>query len=145
MTVYNIQPMGAVRLSRQDKFDPSDKAKRYFEYGRQVRLLNIELPPVPRIIFTLPMPPSWSKKKRAAMNGQPHLVKPDCDNLLKGLQDSIFYKRDDAHIWCSWIEKRWGVEGSIEITALPTNISSLLAEIGHKAVKLTWEIDTNEF
>ncbi|MCR4339433.1 MAG: RusA family crossover junction endodeoxyribonuclease, partial [Gemmatimonadaceae bacterium] len=35
--------------------------------------------------FRLPMPPSWSNKKRLAMIGQPHAQKPDIDNLLKAV------------------------------------------------------------
>lgn len=127
MTIYNIEPMGAVRLSRQDKFAPSKRANKYFRYGADIRALGVTMPEVPRLVFTLPMPPSWSKKKKDLMRGKPHLSKPDCDNLLKGLQDSIYYKRDDAHVWCGWMEKRWGDEGSIEITELPAEFPAWLA------------------
>ena len=33
------------------------------------------------VSFIMPMPKSWSKKKRAAMDGKPHTARPDIDNL----------------------------------------------------------------
>lgn len=35
------------------------------------------------------MPASWSQKKRAAMNGQPHTQRPDLDNIQKALLDGM--------------------------------------------------------
>ncbi|MBT9425870.1 RusA family crossover junction endodeoxyribonuclease [Enterobacter oligotrophicus] len=59
------------------------------------------------------MPKSWSKKKRTAMYGQPHQVKPDLDNLTKSLLDALF--EDDAHIWDARTSKIWGETGMIII------------------------------
>jgi Holliday junction resolvase RusA-like endonuclease len=39
--------------------------------------------------FDIPMPKSWSKKKRALMAGTPHTSKPDLDNLLKTVKDAL--------------------------------------------------------
>ncbi len=65
------------------------------------------------ITFVLPMPPSWSKKKRDAMDGQPHQQKPDLDNLKKSLLDALF--EDDSHIWDARTSKVWGETGMIII------------------------------
>ncbi len=49
------------------------------------------------IIFVMPIPKSWSKKKREAIVGQPHICKPDTDNLLKSVLDALegtIYKND---------------------------------------------------
>ena len=49
------------------------------------------------IIFVMPIPNSWSKKKRIASVGQPHISKPDPDNLLKSVLDALegtIYKND---------------------------------------------------
>ena len=60
------------------------------------------------------MPKSWSRKKREQLDGQPHLQKPDLDNLAKALLDAFYRDRDDAHVWrFSAIEKRWAEEGCI--------------------------------
>jgi Holliday junction resolvase RusA-like endonuclease len=58
------------------------------------------------------MPQSWSKKKRVAMDGQPHQQKPDLDNLTKSLLDALF--EDDSHLG-HWTSKLWGETGMIVI------------------------------
>jgi len=59
------------------------------------------------------MPGSWSKKKRALMDGKPHMQKPDWDNLGKAISDAIY--KDDSGIYDIWITKFWGFEGKIII------------------------------
>ena len=61
----------------------------------------------------MPMPASWSAKKRAEMDGQPHTVRGDIDNICKALLDSVF--ENDAHIWEIHASKIWGFTGAIEI------------------------------
>lgn len=64
--------------------------------------------------FYIPMPKSWSKKKREAMRGERHQQKPDLSNLVKAVEDALLV--DDCKIWkYKDIEKRWADEGSIEI------------------------------
>ena len=49
------------------------------------------------VVFIMPIPKSWSKKKREASIGQPHICKPDTDNLLKSVLDALegtIYKND---------------------------------------------------
>lgn len=89
---------------------------RYHAFENEVKLRKVEIPEIPKIVFHIPMPPSWSEKKKKAHDGQPHRVKPDLDNLLKTVGDSVF--KNDAHIWCGWSEKRWSRTGAIEIVAL---------------------------
>ena len=47
------------------------------------------------------------------MDGQPHRVRPDTDNLWKSVGDSVF--ENDAHIHEIHASKVWAVEGAIEI------------------------------
>lgn len=65
------------------------------------------------IIFYIPMPRSWSKKKRNEMNGKPHRQRPDTDNLFKALADAIY--GDDSHIHDVRISKVWSEKGRIAI------------------------------
>jgi Holliday junction resolvase RusA-like endonuclease len=65
------------------------------------------------LIYYLPIPPSWSKKKRAAMLGQKHQQRPDCDNITKFFKDALL--EEDCTVWREWAEKRWGEEGYIEV------------------------------
>jgi len=111
---YNITPMGKPRMTRADKWKKRPEVLRYRAFCDHVRLLGVELPEAgAHITFILPMPPSWSKKKRQEMAGKPHQQKPDKDNLEKALMDAIY--ADDAHIWDSRVTKRWGEVGQIII------------------------------
>ena len=87
---------------------------RYWAFKDEVRLNKITLPESGfHVIFTIPMPKSWSKKRKDEMNGKPHQKRPDKDNLEKALLDSIF--EEDCMIWDSRVSKVWGESGSIEI------------------------------
>jgi len=66
--------------------------------------------------FDMPMPVSWSKRRRNEMRGKPHRQRPDLDNMLKALTDAAM-PDDDSGIWhIAEIEKRWADEGSITLT-----------------------------
>ncbi|KNE88062.1 hypothetical protein PSTG_18543, partial [Puccinia striiformis f. sp. tritici PST-78] len=72
-----------------------------------MRLHRISLPECGyHVTFVLPMPDSWSKKKRTEMAGKPHQQKPDKDNLEKALLDAIF--EDDCRILDGRVTKVWG-------------------------------------
>ncbi len=51
------------------------------------------------------IPKSWSKKKKAAMMGQPHRQKPDRDNIDKAILDALF--PEDKTISSGLIAKFW--------------------------------------
>lgn len=44
------------------------------------------------IVVAMPMPKSWTKKKKRAMAYCKHKSKPDSDNIYKNITDAIFYK-----------------------------------------------------
>jgi Holliday junction resolvase RusA-like endonuclease len=58
------------------------------------------------------MPPSWSKKKRVAMAGQPHKNKPDLDNLIKAFKDALCDDDSFVHTY-EKMTKVWGEQGCI--------------------------------
>ena len=119
MTALRLElvPMAAPRLSRRDAWAPSAAASRYFAYRAELCMLAQQAGYEPgdalAVTFYLPMPASWSQRKRRQMDGQPHQQKPDTDNLLKGFCDALL--ADDAHVWDMHARKRWAVEGAIEI------------------------------
>jgi len=114
MKIYEITAMGKPRMTRADRWKKRDCVMRYWEFKDKVRELGIIVPESGSWIkFYLPMPVSWPKKKREAMLGQPHKIKPDKDNLEKALLDSIY--DSDAHIWDSRVSKYWSVKGMITI------------------------------
>lgn len=114
MPKYIITPVGKPRMTRADKWKQRPPVMRYRMFCDEARLHGIRVPENGvHITFVLPMPQSWSKKKRASMDGQPHQQKPDLDNLTKSLLDALF--EDDSHIWDARTSKIWGETGMIII------------------------------
>ena len=115
-TEYGINPVAKPRMTRADKWKKRKCVMKYRNFCDQVRMSGLILPPAGyHVIFILPMPkyPSWSKKKRVAMDGQPHQQTPDKDNLEKALLDALF--QNDAHIWDGRVTKLWGYSGKIVV------------------------------
>lgn len=113
-SVYRITPMGKPRMTQRDRWKKRPVVLRYREFCDQARSLGITLlPSGSHVVFVLPMPASWSKRRKAEMNCQPHQGKPDVDNMIKALMDAIF--GEDQHIWDVRISKVWGYKGAILI------------------------------
>lgn len=70
---------------------------------------------------TFAIPPSWSKKKRAAALGQPHTQKPDLDNITKALLDGLnrIAFADDSQVAEQILCKRWGETAETHVTVEP--------------------------
>lgn len=120
--LYPITPCPKPRMTQQDKWlgKPGRKAMRpavarYWAFKDEVRyrIKGVELHGA-SVLFYLPMPQSWSKKKRAEMCGEWHFQRPDLSNLLKALEDAMY--GEDSHIALyGRLEKRWAEEGAILI------------------------------
>lgn len=111
---YPITPVPKPRMTQRDKWKKRPNVTRYRAYCDEVRLRGIKLPDCGyHVVFVLPMPKSWSKKKRDKMDGQPHQQTPDKDNLEKALLDAIF--TDDSTVWDGRVSKIWGIQGKIII------------------------------
>lgn len=105
-------------MTQRDKWldPPRPRVARYFAYREILKVFNIEIPPNVKLVeldFVIPMPKSWSKKKKTEMLEQLHRQKPDIDNLIKAFLDSIC--GDDAYVPAVLACKSWGNEGSIEV------------------------------
>jgi Holliday junction resolvase RusA-like endonuclease len=126
--LFDVIPMGAPRLSQSDKWktnpnhaDPNKRQRKvvtnYFAYKnaltKQAELMNFQLRQVLDALYLIPMPNSWSNKKKERMNGMPCEVKPDTDNITKGVKDT--FRKNDSDIWYEKAEKRWAFKGSIII------------------------------
>ncbi|RKZ82922.1 MAG: RusA family crossover junction endodeoxyribonuclease [Gammaproteobacteria bacterium] len=112
----DITPVPKPRQTRADKWKKRPSVLRYRAFADEIRL-NL-----PRdldfnnstIVFLLPMPKSWSKKKKGAMNHSPHTQKPDLDNLIKALLDA--HLSDDSGIHSlRYVRKIWAYTGEIWI------------------------------
>ena len=109
--VYNIVPNTKPRMTRSDKWKQRPCVMKYRAFKDEVRLNKVELPESYHVVFVMPMPGSWSKKKRATMDNQPHKQTPDKDNMEKALLDAIY--GDDSHKWDGRVTKVWGKVGQI--------------------------------
>lgn len=112
--IYDITPMGKPRMTQRDRWKKRPVVLRYHAFKDEVRLKKVELPESYHIIFVLPMPKTWSKKKKEAMKGTAHQQTPDKDNLEKALLDALH--TNDAHIWTGCVSKIWGYEGKIIVS-----------------------------
>jgi Holliday junction resolvase RusA-like endonuclease len=126
--LFNVIPMGAVRMTQSDKWrtnpnhpDPNkrqrESVRAYFKFKNdlfdQALEMKFELTLFLDAIYFMPMPQSWSEKKKEAMVGMPCKVRPDTDNITKGVKDAL--KVEDGDIWWEKAEKRWAYYGSILI------------------------------
>lgn len=113
MKSYAITPVPKPRMVRSDAWKKRPAVMRYWAFKDKVRELGIELQSPCKITFYLPMPPSWSKRKKADFCGKPHMNKPDLDNMVKAIFDSVF--SEDAHMWSFAAEKYWAETPSITV------------------------------
>ncbi len=124
--IFDVIPMGAVRMTQSDRWktnpnhpDPKkrqrDSVTRYFAFKQlltvQAKQAKFTLGNFLDAVYLIPMPASWSKKKKAEMVGKPCMVKPDLDNITKAVKDTL--KLNDSDIWWEKAEKRWAYKGSI--------------------------------
>lgn len=115
MIYLPITPVGKPRMTQRDKWQQRPAVMRYRAYGDELRLQlpGYEVPDHLQIIFYLPMPKSWSNKKRESMRNRPCKSKPDIDNLLKAFLDHL--APDDAYVYRVEMAKFWADEGGIKI------------------------------
>jgi hypothetical protein len=77
---YPITPVPKPRQTRQDRWKKRPSVVRYRDFADECRRLGIHVPESGCTVrFGLPMPKSWSKKKRQGMNGRAHQQTPDVD------------------------------------------------------------------
>lgn len=105
-------PCPKPRMTRSDRWRKRPSVLRYRAWAdkaRQNAQAAVGRGKLPgnrvEIVAYFEMPKSWSKKKKAEMAGRPHRVKPDLDNVIKGL-DAIF-PDNDSMIHQITACKRW--------------------------------------
>jgi len=113
--IIEIDPIGAPRQTRRDAWKPSPAVVRYRAWKDKFvpacEAAGWVLGPVFRAEFEIAMPKSWSKKKRADMDGKPHQQKIDVDNGIKACLDA--FGRDDSFVHTVHVSKRWAEKGRI--------------------------------
>lgn len=102
--IINIPPCPKPRMTRRDKWSNTrtKQASKYFKWKDLFVLLckqNDFAPTntLPNIRFEFEPAKSASKARRAYLIGKPHEFKPDIDNCLKSILDSIFNNDQKVH------------------------------------------------
>ena len=115
----NVAPCSKPRMTRADKWKKRQCVTKFFAFRdaiKQSSIHNIALESFD-IEFHIPMPKSWSKKKKELHNGTPHKQRPDLDNYIKAWCDSVF--EEDSVVWRFKASKRWtDKEGHIKLSTL---------------------------
>jgi len=118
--IFEIDPVAKPRMVRSDKWKKRPVTDHYWAFKDLLRLqankygLKTLPESIEYLIFVIPMPESWSQKKKVAYEGKPHKQRPDLDNCLKSLQDCLC--NEDSHIWqIRDLSKIWGYTGKILI------------------------------
>ncbi len=115
--IFPISPMGKPRMTQRDKWKKRPVIQRWYAYKDELKLTakqeRYQVEETLDIVFCIPMPKSWSKKKKAEMYAKPHQQKPDIDNLVKGFLDALC--EDDSYVWSVTAEKYWAYEGKIAV------------------------------
>ena len=123
--ILEVAPFAKPRMTQRDRWAKRQIVIDYFAFRDTVkqeikRLLALQNNNDKKsweeldIGFFIPMPKSWSKKKRSEMAGTPHKQRPDLDNYIKGLLDALL--EEDCKVWRVSARKIWvDTEGCITI------------------------------
>lgn len=96
-----LYPSGLKRLMRLEKYNEYK-----IDLLTEAKKNHFVLPPTGlHVSFFIPVPRTWSKKKKNAHHGMIHQSKPDIDNLTKAFLDSLV--AEDKFIGNITITKRW--------------------------------------
>lgn len=130
ITIKGLKPIGKPRMTGKSAIY-SKTAKKFWEYKDALlkailgdvykegdkdhnnkcigeKFKNIK---IVKCFFYIEMPKSWSKDMKKRKYGKPHDSKPDIDNLLKGIMDSLF--EDDKGIYFVVGGKYWSDENAM--------------------------------
>ena len=116
--ILDISPCPKPRMTRADRWKKRPAVVRFFAFRDAVKqeledlfaLQNnsiIDFRSV-EIVFHIPMPKSWSKKKKKLYEGTPHLQRPDLDNYIKAWNDCIL--DEDSSVWQIHATKLWTLD-----------------------------------
>lgn len=98
-------------MTRSDRWKKRPCVLRYWAFADAIRACAPELPSKPECLTVevfMPIPKSYSVKKKASLKGMPHQERGDGDNLAKAVADSLF--KEDKTIW-HWVVKKFWDDG----------------------------------
>ena len=112
----NINPVAKPRMTQRDKWKKRAVTEKYWKYKDELKMLCFLCRWVPKdeleVTFVIPMPKSWSERKKRKSDGMPHKSRPDLDNLVKGFKDALMIEDSNVHTYHK-MKKLWGTTGKI--------------------------------
>lgn len=118
MIEIHMSPLSKPRQTRSDVWRKRPVVLKWRAWADEIRLAcrYEEFVPSDELVmeFYIPMPKSWSKKKRAEFVGKPHTQnRLDIDNLCKAVMDALIKKDGCVHYLKA--KKFWSEEGMIKL------------------------------
>ena len=119
MIEIDMVPMSKPRQTRSDVWKKRPVVLKWRAWADEIRLAcqYEEFIPGNELVmeFYLPMPKSWSKKKKAELLGKPHKMatRNDLDNLIKAVMDALI--KDDGCVHYLKAKKFWSDKGMIKL------------------------------
>ena len=131
----DITPVAKPRMTKRDKWAKRPVVENYWAFKKELSRLVKKEKVNPEdydslvIGFHVPMPESWSNKKRARMLWTMHQQRPDVDNLTKAVLDSLY--KEDSRVCSICAYKMWTNKGEIFICfSKTTSINEIETRIG---------------
>lgn len=123
--------MGKPRMTQRDTWKKRPCVVQYRLYCDKIREAAGPIPENPLAVHIkafISTSASWSKKKKLAMVGQRHRLKPDWDNIGKAICDALF--EEDSCIAVGLTEKFWCAEGQDRTEVCVIYDESVLSRYG---------------
>jgi len=112
----NIRPVPKPRMTQSDKWKKRPIVEKYRDFKKELQMLCAICQWQPKddleVTFVIPMPTTWSERKKKKMDGKPHQKRPDLDNLVKAFKDCLLIEDSHIHTYHS-MKKIWGRSGAI--------------------------------
>ena len=111
-------------MTQADRWKKRPVVEKYWMFKDAIRAQadkqKFELGQAYKVTFYLPLPKSMSMKRKRALIGKPHKLRPDLDNLLKSLNDTLM--DEDSSVYYVTAVKKWALGGKIIVENLPENL-----------------------
>ncbi len=116
-----MKPMGKPRQTQADRWKKRKVVERYRQLADVLRaeamLQKFRCTGVMIMYFDMPMPKSWSKKRKRELIGTPCRSRPDIDNLCKAVLDALM--EEDSIVWSGGWRKLWSENPQITVYSMP--------------------------
>ena len=109
MALVPMEPFGKARprVTANGTYMPREYQAARQALRKAFGAVVVRPPWIVRVTAVRQMPASWSRKRRAEMDGRWCVTRPDVDNIVAGVMDALF-EEDSAVVSVSGM-KVWGV------------------------------------